>query len=77
MQLLFASIILPLASGSMGFWLWLGILVLILWLVMASAGDRAREHRKRMEATNRKRCSQCQTLHPGFASYCRHCGGRF
>ena len=47
------------------------------WCIARSASKCTESHRQRLAATDRKRCGQCQTVQPGFAAYCRHCGSRF
>ncbi len=47
------------------------------WLIVRGVGRSMENHRRNLAATDRKRCGNCQTIQPGFASYCRNCGGRF
>ena len=66
---------LPLASGE-SFWLFMG-LCLAIWAVIAAVGKTCEDSRGQSAAMQRKRCRHCQTEHPGFAAFCRHCGRRF
>lgn len=66
---------LPIANGE-SFWVFM-LLCFALWGIFAAVAKTAEGHRDHAAATDRKRCRQCQVEHPGFAAFCRHCGGRF
>ena len=45
--------------------------------IIAAVGKTCEDSRGQSAAMQRKRCRHCQTEHPGFAAFCRHCGRRF
>jgi hypothetical protein len=45
------------------------LVVVIFWAMLSSANRRRRQLQD-----DPLPCIGCGTLHPGYASYCRHCG---
>lgn len=67
----------PLAFSDDGFsWAFVA-LVIAGWYVVRGGYRSAEKARRQLALTDRKRCVHCHAVHPGFAAYCRQCGGKF
>lgn len=67
----------PLAFSDDGIpWAFIG-LVIAAWYVVRGSYQSAEKTRRQLALTDRKRCAHCRAAHPGFAAYCRQCGGKF
>ena len=64
-----------LADGE-GFWVFM-LMAFAIWALLSLVAKAADGSRRHTISTERKRCRHCQVEHPGFATYCRHCGRRF